>query len=743
MRFLLSFTFLSTFVLTLSAQSIDGHVTDLANRPLPGATIQWLRAGTGAIADSTGYFSLDFSPIAGDKVVASMATFYPDTVQPQPGNHLDFTLASTVELEAVNITDKGDGTFISSITPAQTEIITSRELTKAACCDLAGCFETQATVQSVTTNVITSARELRVLGLSGTYNQVLIEGFPLVMGLSYTYGISTYPGPLISKIYVAKGSNSVLQGSDGITAQLNVLFHPSPSADKLFLNAYGNSFGETQWNAQVSTAVGEKAKWHSLLFTHIAQPGMRIDRDGDGFLDVTLQKRYSLFNTWQYRDEDSLGFSAKIGGMMVDESRTGGQVGFDPRQHLGSDSLYGQSVQYRQPAVFTKLTYLVNEDLRLAVWAAGQLHDQDSWFGLARYDAQQTLGWANAQMEKMWAEKHILRAGASYRYFQLEEDITFAPADTVRNYAGTYVRSDRMPGVFVENTFYLLKEKLTVVAGVRADHHQQAGWLAAPRGVVKWDFAKKSTLRLAAGYGYRFANVFSENINLLASMRNVVFTEMLQPEKALNIGGSFTQKFETDNLRGALTVDFYTTRFSNQVFPDYDSSPQEALISNFGGSAISNGLQAEGNATFFERFSAKVAYNWLDVYRETHHGRMTLPFNARHRLMTSLSYMPLTERWHLDVNAHWFGRQQLASTAANPVEFQTLAVSDPYTQLNAQFTWSFSHLDVYAGCENIFDFRQLRPIVAWQNPFSPYFDTANVWGPTKGREIYGGLRYKL
>jgi len=66
--------------------------------------------------------------------------------------------------------------------------------------DLAGCFETQSTVQPQTTNILTNAKELRILGLSGVYNQVLIDGMPLIQGLSCTYGISTMPGSFVENI---------------------------------------------------------------------------------------------------------------------------------------------------------------------------------------------------------------------------------------------------------------------------------------------------------------------------------------------------------------------------------------------------------------------------------------------------------------------------------------------------------------------------------------------------------------
>ena len=95
------------------------------------------------------------------------------------------------------------------------------------------------------------------------------------------------------------------------------------------------------------------------------------------------------------------------------------------------------------------------------------------------------------------------------------------------------------------------------------------------------------------------------------------------------------------------------------------------------------------------------------------------------------------------MNVHWYGEQRLPDTKSNPIEFQRPDFSQPYTIVNAQFTYNLKKFEVYAGCENIFDFRQKQPIISWQDPFSPYFDTSSVWGPTRGREIYVGVRFKL
>jgi outer membrane receptor for ferrienterochelin and colicin len=262
--------------------------------------------------------------------------------------------------------------------------------------------------------------------------------------------------------------------------------------------------------------------------------------------------------------------------------------------------------------------------------------------------------------------------------------------------------------------------------------------------LLKYDIAPKTILRANIGTGWRTVNLFSENIGLLVSSRDIVFAEALQPERALNYGMNFTQKFDwlENNLSGYFSADYYRTEFQNQVFPDYDSDPTKAIIQNFRDKSISNGLQAELFMNIYKRFEWKTGYNYLDVYRMVDDKKTALPFNPMHKWLNSFSYKPLNNQFHLDINVHSYGKQRLPDTKTNPEAFRRPDFSKSYTILNAQFTYTFGELEAYAGCENIFDFRQLRPINSWEDPFSPYFDTSSVWGPTRGREIYVGVRWR-
>jgi len=730
------------FPFGITAQTILGKVTNSKKKPMIGATIYWIGSNIGTSTNEKGLFEITSKHTGNSKLVASFVGYISDTIEITNQSFVEFKLIEVKPLNDVVVQGKRNGIIISNISPIKTEVITQSELKKAACCDLAGCFETQATVQPQTTNVITNSKELRILGISGVYNQVLIDGLPMIQGLSYTYGISGIPGTLVENITISKGTNSVLQGYESISGQINVETKEPTKTDKLLLNVYVNNFLEKHVNVNYTFKV---KKWSSLAALHTVQPANKVDRDNDTFLDLPQLTRYMLFNKWKYGNEKDWGLSSQIGLRFLNEERNGGQTFYNPKSDKGSTNVYGQTVKITQPEIWTKTSYRFNDNHRITFLASSFYQNQESFFGTVNYNAQQTNIYGNLQYELLYAQKNSLKTGISYRHLKLNESITFTDTTLKRTYAGNYKRKENIPGIFAENVMYFFKDKLTWIAGIRGDEHNQFGFTITPRTLLKYDVSPNTVFRASIGTGWRTVNLFSENIGLLVSSRDLVFAEQVTPERATNYGINFIQKFNTknNNLSGYFSTDYYRTNFQNQIFPDYDSDPTKAIIKNFTGTSISNSFQAELYLKIWQRFEVKTGYNYLDVYRKVSGTKILLPFNPRHKVLATFSYKPLNNKFHFDMNIHWIGEQKLADTKSNPVEFQRPDFSKPYALVNMQFTYKFKNLDVYTGCENLFDFRQHQPIVSWQIPFGKYFDTSSVWGPTRGREMYIGFRFKL
>lgn len=724
---------------SIAGQSISGKVVNDLGESLMSANVYWLGTSVSTSTDENGAFEIITEQITDKRLIVSYVGYSPDTIEVGNQTFIEFKLSEINTMGEIVVKGQKDGVIFSNVNEIKTEQLTQTELKKAACCDLAGCFGTQSSVESQTTNVITNSKELRILGLSGVYNQVLIDGFPMIQGLSYTYGISGIPGTLVDNIFISKGANSVLQGYESISGQINVITKDPDNSDKLSLNAFINSFEEKHFNADYAF---KKGQWSNLTAVHSVQPAKSVDRDEDNFLDVPALTRYMVMNKLKYGKEQNWGWSSEIGLRFLNEKRVGGQVDFDATTDQGSATTYGQTVQINQPEFWSKTNYRLDDKHNFSFYASAFRQDQESYFGTVKYDAQQTNFYSNAQYELTYKE-HTLKTGGSFRHLNLNEDVAFTNNDLQRTYAGNYNRQENIPGVFAENTLRFLEGKLSLMTGIRSDFHNEFGTIVTPRMLLKYDLSSKSTIRANIGTGWRTVNLFSENINLLVSSRDIIFEETLQPEKAMNYGINYLHKLETDNLSGYLSADYYRTDFQNQIFPDYDTDATKAIIKNYEGTSVGNGFQVELYLRIKKQFEVKAGYNYLDVYRMNGEIKELLPFNTKHKLLGTFSYKPLSNKYHFDMNAHWYGQQRLPNTQSNPVEFQRPDFSADYTIVNAQFTYNFKKTEVYIGCENIFDFRQEQPIISWENPFSPYFDTSSVWGPTRGRELYIGVRYSM
>jgi outer membrane receptor for ferrienterochelin and colicins len=122
--------------------------------------------------------------------------------------------------------------------PILTINIGSEEFKKAACCNLSESFETNASVDVSYSDAVTGAKQIQLLGLAGTYVQIMTENYPAMYGLAAAYGLNYIPGPWMESIQVSKGPASVKNGYEAITGQINVEFKKPATSEKLFVNGF-------------------------------------------------------------------------------------------------------------------------------------------------------------------------------------------------------------------------------------------------------------------------------------------------------------------------------------------------------------------------------------------------------------------------------------------------------------------------------------------------------------------------
>lgn len=720
--------------------AVTGVVRDADSLPLVNAAVRWLDAPGGATTNAEGRFTLA-RPHGASRLLVSHVAWEADTlvlgdIHTGDDAPLVVRLWRVRSLGSVEVSAEAPATYHAPAT-FKTEVITSKELENAPCCDLSGCFSTTSSVQPSVTDVITDTKELTMLGLDGAYTQILIDNVPtLSTGLNQMYGPAFIPGPMIDRIFVSKGSNSVIQGPESISGQINVLLREDLTEGPVFFNAFVNSFLEKQFNAIGTQEVGT---WRALLGLHTVQAGREVDGDGNGFLDAPRITRYTAFTKWMHEDEEA-GVRSHTGAKYTWEDRIGGQRGFDAATMRGSLSRYGQVIENRRAELLHKTELLFDEGRRLNMHAAASSHVQDAWYGATTYGGRQTTVFADALYTFPVMEEYDLTIGGAYRLFDLDEEIRFLSNPLGKTYDGTRSTLESVPALLAENTVHFFDDALTMIAGIRADFFNEHGTIATPRLLFKYDATETTVLRVSAGSGFRTAHPFAENQSLLASWRNILLPSTLAPERSFSTGASLTQMFDVAGMGGTFSFDAYHTVFSKQVIADFDHGPDVIVIENLGGRSTATSIVAELSIEPADWLALRGSWSFTEAFEDHGEVRRELPFLSRQRGMLFASITPRESAWRGTVTLEVHGSQRLPDTRMLPTDFQLAERSPSYVVLNAQLTHDFGLFELYGGVENLLDVRQANPILNAGQPFGQWFEPSFVWGPVKGRELFLGLR---
>ena len=315
----------------MSQDIIKGKVRVQENNdraPVQGAIVKWIGTAIGTETNTEGDFELSREGIDDERLVVSFTGYVWDTVSAKDKKYVFVTLKSYSTEEITVEGKEKTNSVLNDI--GLTVKMGEGEFEKAACCDLSGCFGTNSSVEIKETDVITKTKELKLLGVNGSYTQILVDNIPMMSGLTKKYGISSIPGTLVNSIMISKGSNSVLQGYESISGIINVILKEKETSDKLFVNGFLNDVLEKQFNLNYGDGFGS---WNTLISGHTVQKSNRIDHNGDGFLDNPLITRYMVYNKWKYTGSETDGFD--ISWKYLNEERTGGQTGFNRESDLG------------------------------------------------------------------------------------------------------------------------------------------------------------------------------------------------------------------------------------------------------------------------------------------------------------------------------------------------------------------------------------------------------------------------
>ena len=706
-------------------------------QPLVGASIVWLGTTNGTITDTSGVFNILHSD-GFSRLVVSYTGYRSDTLSIGDMKELKIVLATDKQLGEVKVFSKQRSTYLAALNPIRTQVMTERELFKAACCNLSESFETNPAVDVSYNDAVTGSKQIQLLGLSGNYTQLTVENLPGPRGISTPLGLNSIAGPWIESIQLNKGVGSVVNGFESIAGQINIELKKPEKAEKFYANGYINNMGKADLNLNLAKKFGKR--WSTALLLHDDILNNKIDFNDDRFRDLPTGNQFNAVNRWKYEDER--GLIAQFGVKFLADNKTGGEIEFNPDDDKYTIDHYGLGINTSRYEGFAKIGYVFPEKKykSIGLQLSAFNHQHDSYFGLTTYNASQNNFYANLIYQSIiGTTAHKFRTGVSLVSDKYREDFKSI----------NFKRTETVTGGFLEYTFTPV-EKFNIVAGMRTDHNSLFGWFATPRVHIRYEPLKGTTIRLSAGRGQRTANIFAENMSVFVTSRAVNILSSatgkaygLDAEVAWNKGISVDQKFKLFKREASFSVDYFRSDFDNQVVVDLEDVRQVKFY-NLEGKSFSNSFQTEINFEPVRKFEVRLAYRYFDVRTTYNNVLLQKPFTTKHRAFTNLAYE--ISGWKFDYTFNYNGSKRVPSTLANPAQYQRKTSSPSYALMNAQVSKTLGKkhpFELYLGGENLSDYFQKDPIIAADEPFGNYFDASMVWGPITGRLIYAGFRYKI
>ncbi len=723
---------LAVSTIAFAQNTLKGKVVDEAGEPIIGANLLWEGTSMGGVTNIDGDFSIDLTSST-NQLTASYIGYTPETVVvANPAEFITISLRGEVSLEEVVVSARRSTTLNSRMDPLQSQKITYDELCRAACCNLAESFETNPSVDVAYTDAATGARQIKLLGLSGTYVQMLTEQIPNLQGAASPYGLSYVPGPWMEGIQVSKGTSSVKNGYEALTGQINIDYKKPQTSDPFFMNLFAAHTGRLEANVDANIKINDRLATGLLL--HYSREKMSHDSDDDGFLDMPKTEQYNVMNRWYYKNKNYI-FQAAAN--FVHEGRESGQMIHG--EHI--ENPYKIDIKTNRALIFTKNGYIFNQDknTNLALILSGTYHKQNSTFGHTPYDVDQKNIYANLMFETEFDSKNRISTGVSMNYDNYHETLKDARVEGLDNIK--LKRKDPITGAYAQYTFDYYS-RFTLLAGVRGDYSSEHGFFVTPRLHMKYaPFGELLSLRASVGRGYRIANVLVENSYLLASSRKMIFDKGLDNfESAWNYGASAHLTIPLFNKDLSVMLEYYYTDFDKQVVANLEN-PTQVTFSNLHGRSYAQNAQIEISYPFFKGFNLTGAYRWTDA-KTTYDGKlMTKPLTNRYKGLITASYQTPGGMWQFDATSQFNGGGRMP----DPGTVDPLWKSDfpSFVTLSAQATFNYKELSIYVGGENLTGYRQKNPIIDAANPWGDRFDATMIWGPVHGPKFYIGMRWSI
>lgn len=732
---------------------IEGSgASDRAKEAIGFATVRLVGTKFGARADSSGTFRILNVPEGSYTLEVKRIGWKTLTKNITLAASQNLSLSLTMKedkrvTEKLVVTGTMRETLISD-SPVMVEVYTPTFLKKNPTACLFDALQTVNGVRPQLNCSICNTGDIHINGLEGAYTMVMIDGMPIVSGLSTVYGLNGIPSSLVERIEIVKGPASTLYGSEALAGIINVITKSPAKAATVAFDVFSTSWLEHNMDASAKLKLGSLTGLLGINYFHFQH---RVDNNGDGFTDATLQERLSAFTKWTAERDDKGETSLAV--RYVAENRFGGEMNWSP-EFRGGDSIYGESIITNRAEVIGAYQLPIPNE-KIVLRGSFTHHHQNSYYGTTPFFATQQIAFGQLTWEKTLWEAHQFLFGAATRYTFYQDNTAATNDINGRPMPQNIV----LPGVFVQDEIALAPEH-TLLLGARYDWSSAHGSIVTPRINYKWKSDNDDVVRLSAGNGFRVVNIFTEDHAALTGARRVVIREALKPEMSYNANVNYSKILTLPEASITLDASAFYTYFTNKIIPDYDTNPDEIIYDNLRGYAVSAGTSLNLDVALTDvPLKIMLGITALDVFN-VNDGVRTLPVLAERFSGTfAVSYALKDIGVSVDYTGAIYGPMRLPIFENDPrPEFSPL-----FSLQNIQFTKTFDEtssewksLEIYAGVKNLLNYTP--PANSIMRPFDPFdkrvndpvsnpnnftFDPTYVYASFQGIRGFLGIRWRL
>lgn len=728
-----------TFI--LHAQNIlKGIIKDANENPIENATVSVEGTKVAISTDNAGQFLMQI-PTGKTKLAVravGFLTIKKDIAAADYQNGIEILLENdNRNLEEVVVS--GTLKQVSKLdSPIPVEVFTSKFFQANPAPTI---FESLQNINGVRPQIncsVCNTGDIHINGLEGPYTMVLIDGLPIVSGLSTVYGLNGIPQALIERVEIVKGPASTLYGSEAVGGLINIITKSPSSAPKFNLETMGTSWQEYNLDLGGKVNVGTA---QSLIGANYFNYNNPIDNNGDNFTDVTLQQRFSVFNKWNFARKDNKVFT--LAGRYVYEDRWGGEMNWS-RKYRGGNEVYGESIYTKRWEMMGAYDLPTSENLTFTFSVNG--HDQNSVYGETQYLADQKIAFGQLTWRKE-IQNHDILTGLAYRYTYYNDNTaaTVKPSQT------------HLPGIFIQDEI-TLHEQHKLLLGARLDYNSLHGTILSPRVNYKWNSLDKTqVLRVGIGNGYRVANIFTEDHAALTGARDVIFVGDLKPETSWNGNVNYVKKFYMDGGSVfAVDASAFYTYFNNKIIPDYETNVNQIIYANLDGHAVSKGLSLNLDWAHTSGLKAMIGATLMDVYSVENNIKEWQMLTEKVMGTWTIGYKLKRANLSIDYTGNIIGAMRLPTLSIegglqDPRPDKSKAWSIQNIQLTKHFNNGF---EIFGGVKNLLNWTPTKggveiisrahdPFEKIDDPNLLPFDPSYVYGPNQGIRGFLGLRYNL